>query len=78
MKQVTIIEPGVNRLFPNKTLTVTMTDEEYHKLDDMQDRNNWHCLITVKNIELHSADEVREIFQPTNYKRIKSIERRVI
>ncbi len=71
MKQVTIIEPGINRLFPNKTLTVTMTDEEYRKLDDMQDRGNWNCMIIVKEIAVNTADEVREIFQPINYKHIR-------
>ncbi len=70
MKQVTITEPGVNRLFPNKTLTVIMTNEEYRKLDEMQERDNWLCYITVKDITLNTAHEVREIFQPTNYKLI--------
>lgn len=68
MKEVTIVEAGMNEMFPYKTLTTLMTDEEYNKLDEMQDRGNWSCIITYKDAKVLTAKEVEDAFEPKNYK----------
>lgn len=71
MKLITLKQP-TSRYRLATELTLLMTDEEFRKLDDTMDRQNWYCSYSVRDIELTTVEEVAKEFKPISYKSINS------